>query len=124
MGVGSFGKVNKHRWRREESKEERKKTVLKIYNHRRDKEGNVASITPNSASNPRDLKAMLQAHSVIALFRDGWQLFNSFGCGDWFMRGHLDGASTKLASVTSKLSIPTKPPTTAASANLKMIGLG
>lgn len=40
------------------------------------------------------------------------------------MRGHLDGASTKLASVTSKLSIPTKPPTAAASANVKMIGLG
>lgn len=39
------------------------------------------------------------------------------------MRGLLDGASTKLASVTSKLSTPTKPPTAAASANRKMIGL-
>lgn len=39
------------------------------------------------------------------------------------MRGLLDGASTKLASVTSKLSTPTKPPTAAASANGKMIGL-
>lgn len=40
------------------------------------------------------------------------------------MRGLLDGASTKLASVTSKLSTPTRLPTTAASANGKMIGLG